>query len=264
MSLTSVCGLLHKNPTQRERYSIISLRSSQKDQGHQTQEKWEGLSQPKEPGKTWFGLNIMWLGMWWGLAELIYEVLRTVSGTYLMLKPCLLWWLEGNKGGERERITIPISKGSSWPRNQTCVSCLGRWIIYCWVTRKATPELLVFNSEIHSGIFSAQIWCFLVLSCLHLSTWRMSVLSGVSSYMNAVPCDSAQECALRIWDSWYRRDLQGHTLTLHLQETNYGGWITCPVSTVQAKSKSASSHPMLFQYILDLSRHLEKFRANKN
>ena len=225
-NVTHLCGLLPKNPTQRERYSTVSLRNSQKDQGHQTQEKWEGLSQPEEPQETWLGLNTMCdiLGMWWGLAELIYEVLGTVSGTYLMPKPCLLWWREGNKRGERERIAIPISRGSSPPRDQTYVSCLSRRIIYCWVTRKATPELLVFNSEIHSGILSAQIWCLLVLSCLHLSTWRMSVLSRVSSYMNAVSCDSAQERALRIWDSWCRRDLQGHNLTLHFQETSRELW----------------------------------------
>ena len=26
---------------------------------------------------------------------------------------------------------------SSWPRDQTCVSCIGRWVLYQWTTRNA-------------------------------------------------------------------------------------------------------------------------------
>ena len=32
---------------------------------------------------------------------------------------------------------ISFSRGSSWSKDQTCVSCTGRWIIYHWATREA-------------------------------------------------------------------------------------------------------------------------------
>ena len=33
-----------------------------------------------------------------------------------------------------EWVTIPFSRGSSWPRDQTCISCIGRHIVYHWAT----------------------------------------------------------------------------------------------------------------------------------
>ena len=35
-----------------------------------------------------------------------------------------------------EWVAISFSTGSSWPRDQTCISCIGRWILYHWATRK--------------------------------------------------------------------------------------------------------------------------------
>ena len=32
---------------------------------------------------------------------------------------------------------ISFSRGSSWPRNGTHISCIGRWIPYSWATREA-------------------------------------------------------------------------------------------------------------------------------
>ena len=34
-------------------------------------------------------------------------------------------------------IAISFSRGSSWSRGQTCVSCIGRWILYHLATREA-------------------------------------------------------------------------------------------------------------------------------
>ena len=31
-----------------------------------------------------------------------------------------------------ERVAVSYSRGSSWPRDQTCVFCIGWWILYCW------------------------------------------------------------------------------------------------------------------------------------
>ena len=33
-------------------------------------------------------------------------------------------------------IAIPFSRGSSPPSDLTCVSCIGRLILYCWITRE--------------------------------------------------------------------------------------------------------------------------------
>ena len=35
-----------------------------------------------------------------------------------------------------EWVAISFSKGSSWPRDWTCVSCIGRRILHCWATRE--------------------------------------------------------------------------------------------------------------------------------
>ena len=34
-------------------------------------------------------------------------------------------------------VVISFSRGSSWPRNGTHISCIGRWIPYTWATREA-------------------------------------------------------------------------------------------------------------------------------
>ena len=38
-----------------------------------------------------------------------------------------------------EWFAISISQGSSWPKDQTRVTCTGRWILYHWVTWEAKP-----------------------------------------------------------------------------------------------------------------------------
>ena len=34
-------------------------------------------------------------------------------------------------------VAISFSRGSSWSRDRTCVSCVGWWILYHWATREA-------------------------------------------------------------------------------------------------------------------------------
>ena len=38
-----------------------------------------------------------------------------------------------------ERVAISFSKGSSWPRDWTFISCIGRQVPYHWATREAHP-----------------------------------------------------------------------------------------------------------------------------
>ena len=40
-----------------------------------------------------------------------------------------------------ERVAMPFSRGSSRPRDQTCVSCTGRWIVYHGATREAQAKI---------------------------------------------------------------------------------------------------------------------------
>ena len=35
-----------------------------------------------------------------------------------------------------EWFAISFSRESSWPRDWTCVSCIGRWVLYHWATRE--------------------------------------------------------------------------------------------------------------------------------
>ena len=39
------------------------------------------------------------------------------------------------QAGILEQVAVSFSKGSSHPRDQTHVSCIGRWILYCTATR---------------------------------------------------------------------------------------------------------------------------------
>ena len=41
-----------------------------------------------------------------------------------------------------EWVAISFSRGASCPRDQTCISCINRWILYHWATRKAQIPLL--------------------------------------------------------------------------------------------------------------------------
>ena len=40
-----------------------------------------------------------------------------------------------------EWVAIPFSRGSSRPRDQTCISCIGRQILHHWATREAPGGL---------------------------------------------------------------------------------------------------------------------------
>ena len=43
-----------------------------------------------------------------------------------------------------EWVTISYSRGSYWPRDQTHISCTGRWILYIWATWEAPPVNVTF------------------------------------------------------------------------------------------------------------------------
>ena len=39
-----------------------------------------------------------------------------------------------------EWVAIPFSRLSFWPRDRSCVSCIGRWILYHWAIREPLRE----------------------------------------------------------------------------------------------------------------------------
>ena len=36
-----------------------------------------------------------------------------------------------------EWVAISFSRASSWPRDRTCIACIGRWTLYHWATKEA-------------------------------------------------------------------------------------------------------------------------------
>ena len=50
----------------------------------------------------------------------------------------------------RERVVISYSRGSSRPRDQTHISCIGRQILYHWVTWEANLEIVAVVQSLHS------------------------------------------------------------------------------------------------------------------
>ena len=51
------------------------------------------------------------------------------------------------QAGILEWVAISFSKGSSWPRDLTFVSCIGRQILYHWAIREPVPYLIDSTSE---------------------------------------------------------------------------------------------------------------------
>ena len=51
------------------------------------------------------------------------------SSVHGILQPRILEW-----------VAISSSRGSSWLRVRTCISYIGRWILYQWATREAPPK----------------------------------------------------------------------------------------------------------------------------
>ena len=48
-----------------------------------------------------------------------------------------------------EWVAISFSRGSSWPRDQSCISCLAGQILYCWqATREASVDTLHWQADV--------------------------------------------------------------------------------------------------------------------
>ena len=67
-----------------------------------------------------------------------------------------------------EWVASHFSRGSSWPRDQTCVSCIGRRILYHWATRQAP------TSDCISIFWSGMILSKFSLSCKLILKYQYS------------------------------------------------------------------------------------------
>ena len=81
-----------------------------------------------------------------------------------------------------EWVVIFSSRGSSQPRDRTCISCIGRWILYHWTTREAlwpSSGYLNENKNAHR--------CKMLVSLCHLlGHWTQGWL--VSHMTFPLPC----------------------------------------------------------------------------
>ena len=87
----------------------------------------------------------------------------------LVAKSCLTLWPQGLLPA---RLLCPIDfsgkntgvschfllRGSSRPRDRTCVSCIGRWILYHWVTCKARLYAYLYSYILRYYV-CVQTWC---------------------------------------------------------------------------------------------------------
>ena len=69
-----------------------------------------------------------------------------------------------------EWVAISFSRGSSWPRNWTCVSCIGRQILYCWATRKAPCYQILSLKIENTGFTRIVYYLFKPIAFIH-SFW---------------------------------------------------------------------------------------------
>ena len=108
----------------------------------------------------------------------------------------------------QEWIAIPSSRGSSWPRDRTCVSCIGRQILHHWAIREVpgvniwgkkdswnTISLSLYNSFCDGQFCVHIMWpgFQLVWTAVKLlRNWKL--LEKQQSHMKT--SDKVQNCAL--------------------------------------------------------------------
>ena len=57
----------------------------------------------------------------------------------------------GSGSRKTDWVAISFSRGSSRPRDGTCVSCIGRQILYCWATREALVSIELLK-DVHQTV----------------------------------------------------------------------------------------------------------------
>ena len=94
-------------------------------------------------------------------------------------------------------VAISYSGGFSWPRDQNCISCTGKWILYYWATREAPRTLgrMFKDHPVQTSIFLVKEtevqWFFEVVS------FPFQYILGMSSvYLNLLGVLRSNDCVL--------------------------------------------------------------------
>ena len=100
----------------------------------------------KNKGKREKELHQVWLSGMWGkifvqtLLIKIRSVIAFLESNCVCVCVCVCVWCPG--------LVALWHMASFWTRNQTCISCIGRWILYHWTTREALESNLTKSNKI--------------------------------------------------------------------------------------------------------------------
>ena len=89
-----------------------------------------------------------------------------------------------------EWVVISFSRGSSWPRDQASISCIGRQILYPWATKEAHTHTYISSFWISFPFKSPQsrVPCAIqevLVSYLCLTQWRIYINPNVTIHPSA-------------------------------------------------------------------------------
>ena len=118
-----------------------------------------------------------------------------------------------------EWVAISFSRGSSRPRDRTCVSCIGRWILCHWTTRETSLFLLCY-------LFLNFIYFFIFL--LIYFNWNLITLQHCGDFCHTLTWIShGCTCVPQFWTSLLS-SFPHHSSELS-QSTSFG----CPASWIE-------------------------------
>ena len=103
-----------------------------------------------------------------------------------------------------EWVTSSYSRGSSWPRDQTHISCTGKWAVYHWATWEAPVQhwMMSENTTLRERSLTQKSTKYMVMIIRKLRTSKVTEMSysssGVVSRRQA-DCKGAREDVLEPW-----------------------------------------------------------------
>ena len=131
-----------------------------------------------------------------------------------------------------EWVAISSSRGSSWPRDQTCISYIGGWILYHWTTWEA---LQCQNNNDQNRIISPWTWDGLLV----LHSRKYFLFKNPLAYL----CILSYSCpALPFvhtnFSSWWQGEIFNWKVNncRHVEEIDYEKWSKTAENSVSHKN----------------------------
>ena len=107
-----------------------------------------------------------------------------------------------------EQVVIPSSRGSSQPRDWTCISCIGRWILYYWATKEALRKDSSYNS---CGYNVIQIYV-----CVSLVAHMVKNLpTARETWVWSLGCEDPLEKGILAWRTPWTEEPGGLRVNMH-------------------------------------------------